>query len=34
RKDFDYAADHPNEINSGDFQKFEDMLQELFRDLK
>lgn len=34
RKDFDYAADHPNEIKSGDFQKFEDMLQQLFRDLK
>ena len=34
KKAFDYSADHPNEIKSGDFQKFEDMLQQLFRDLK
>lgn len=34
RKNFDYMADHPNEIKTGDFQKFEDMVQQLLRDLK
>ncbi len=34
KKKFDYLADHPNEIKSGDFQIIEDMLQQLFRDLK
>ena len=34
RKDFDYMADHPNEIKAGDFQKFEDMVQQLLKDLK
>lgn len=34
KKFFDYMADHPNEIKPGDFQKFEDMLQQLFKDLK
>lgn len=34
RKEFDYSADHPNEIKTGDFQKFEDMLQNLLKDLK
>jgi len=34
RKDFDYLSSHPKEIKPGDFQKFEDMVQQLFRDLK
>ncbi|HEU64682.1 MAG: hypothetical protein KR126chlam4_01204 [Candidatus Anoxychlamydiales bacterium] len=34
RKEFDYMADHPNEIKTGDFQKFEDMIQQLLKDLK
>ncbi len=34
RKDFDYIAEHPNEIKMGDFQKYEDMIQQLLRDLK
>lgn len=34
RKEFDYMADHPEEIAEGDFQKFDDEIQQLFRDLK
>lgn len=34
RKKFDYMADHPDEIKTGDFQMFDDMIQQLFRDLK
>lgn len=34
KKEFDYLSEHPNEIALGDFQRFEDMIQQLFRDLK
>lgn len=34
RKEFDYMATHPREIKTGDFQRFEDMIQQLLRDLK
>ena len=34
RKEFDYLADHPKEISAWDFQKFDEMIQTLFRDLK
>lgn len=34
RKEFDYLADHPSEIKAWDFQKFDEMIQQLFRDLK
>jgi hypothetical protein len=34
RKKFDYMAEHPNKIKLGDYQKFDEMIQQLFRDLK
>jgi len=34
RKTFDRMAENPNDIEAGDFQKLEDMIQQLLRDLK
>lgn len=34
RKKFDIAADNPQDIKTGDFQKFEDMIQKLLKDLQ
>ncbi|MFA6119016.1 MAG: hypothetical protein WCT85_04970 [Parachlamydiales bacterium] len=34
KRDFDRLATHINEIKFGDYQKFDDMIQQFFRDLK
>lgn len=34
KKEFDFMADHPSKIKWTDYQKFDDMIQKLFRDLK
>ncbi|MBN2480017.1 MAG: hypothetical protein JXA94_07295 [Parachlamydiales bacterium] len=34
KKQFDHSANHPNEVKPGDYQKFDEMIQKLFKDLK